>query len=80
MEIYEKIDIVDERIQFWQNCITSVQNDINKLQTNIPLNEDNGNKEINVGQRILDGLAYIDICNNKIAYLMQERQALTNQG
>jgi len=79
MEINEKIDAVEKRIQFWRVCISSVQNDLDSLRSNIPLNEDNGGKEINIEQRITHCLEYLDMCDRKIAHLSQEKEALTNQ-
>lgn len=79
MEIYEKIDVINQRIQVWQTCVSSVQSDLEKLQANIPLDEDNGGKEIDTEQRILHCLDYLDMCNRKIMLLVQEKEALTNQ-
>lgn len=81
MENIDKLKIIDEKIYFWTVCRNSVLNEIQILNAGESLpNEDHGNKQIDVQERILSSHEYINICNNKIAFFEAEKMLLTNQG
>lgn len=80
MNNIDKINIIDEKIYFWQTCLNSVLEQIRTLEAGKEiLEENNGDKEINIPNRISHGYEYIDMCNKKIAFLEDQKRLLTNQ-
>lgn len=81
MENINKIEILNEKILLLTNTVNSVKSDIKfLLDLGYVPDEDNGDKQINVIERIEHGYKYIDMCMLKISALEAERLALTNQG
>lgn len=79
MNNIDKINIIDEKIYFWQTCLDSVLEQVKTLEAGkeIP-GENNGDKVIDIQDRISHGYEYIDMCNNKIAFLEDQKKLLTN--
>lgn len=81
MENINKIEILNEKILLLNNTIDSVRSDIKYLlDLGYVPGEDNGDKQINISERIEHGYEYINMCMLKISALETEKQALTNQG
>ena len=79
MENMDKIDIIDQRIALWQSSIDSVMEEIKTLEDGKQiLNEDNGNKQIDIPARIAHGYEYIEMCKGKIAIFQSQKNLLTN--